>query len=311
MSETTSNMFGWGDVTKGFEDLGKTISSTSEVASAAIAIEAEKLKATTDGIAKEVQANTEKLASDIAASNEKISADIMATNGKMVADFNSTIQTVVNAHEKFVQDITNPDPSPEKKQPYSNPVFDIPGSVIDRFLYEPFHKSNQTDLNDKNVIILLDSGMLEVPETKMLNIPKVVLFGVASFSGTVSVYALCTNKSARIAAVSLFIAHESLRVSYNMYLANTLGLLAKKLIQEPDMLGDAFQGVLQAKAQGAANDALRAIGITEHAAAADDPSIHIQKFVKRLLPKVFLDLTISKMLYELFGGLFAPKAKTS
>ena len=54
---------------------------------------------------------------------------------------------------------------------------------------------------------------------------------------------------------------EFLRVSYNMYLANTLALLAKRLCEDPEMVNEAVSTLIKAKSSEAMDKGLSTIGI--------------------------------------------------
>ena len=50
-------------------------------------------------------------------------------------------------------------------------------------------------------------------------------------------------------------------MSYNMYLANTLALLAKRLCEDPDMVNEALSTVIKAKSSEAMDKGLSSMGI--------------------------------------------------
>ena len=54
---------------------------------------------------------------------------------------------------------------------------------------------------------------------------------------------------------------EFLRVSYNMYLANTLALLAKRLCEDPEMVNETVSTLIKAKSSEAMDKGLSTIGI--------------------------------------------------
>ena len=56
---------------------------------------------------------------------------------------------------------------------------------MDKYFFEPRHKWHMAEASaaDTNTQFLVDSGILNIPETKYLNIPKVLLFGTSALAG--------------------------------------------------------------------------------------------------------------------------------
>jgi hypothetical protein len=95
-------------------------------------------------------------------------------------------------------------------------------------------------------------------------------------------------------------------------LTNTLALLAKKLIAEPEITQEAVQGVIKAKAQQALSDSLASIGISDSILGEKvGAGKVITDFASKLLPKVILDQTFISWLIIAFGGGSKSKPHTS
>jgi hypothetical protein len=148
------------------------------------------------------------------------------------------------------------------------------GEILDKYLYEPRHKHHVVEAADANVQALMSSGVLNIPETKYLNIPKVVLFGFSVLSGTIATYSVVYGKSARLLAVSYFIAAESLRISYNTYMGNTLSLLAKRIADDPEMVNEAVAGIVTAEASKILEQGLENLGTCTHTHTHTHTHIH-------------------------------------
>lgn len=190
--------------------------------------------------------------------------------------------------------------------------FDKPSELLDSYVYGPYHKANTTDVTDTNISNFLDSGILNVPETKLLVVPKVILFFIAFASTLVLVYSLLHNKSSRLFVISTFLAHETLRVSYNLYLSNTLSLLAKNLIKEPEMAHDSIQSIIAARAQQNLSQDHAGIALEENILGGHKEKVAQEAVVKhclKVLPLVILDQTIALTLSMKASQCFAPRVQ--
>lgn len=134
---------------------------------------------------------------------------------KLAEDIENTRKTV---EEQISTSKTSSieEPTEDTKKPYSNPLFDIPGEALDNAIFGPYYRS-RLDTTDANTAALIDSGALNMPILKMLNIPKCILFASSTFTGALAVYSLVRSKSASVFVAASIISHETLRLSYNMY----------------------------------------------------------------------------------------------
>ena len=94
-------------------------------------------------------------------------------------------------------------------------------------------------------------------------------------------------------------------------MTNTISLLAKKIMAEPEMVGEAIKGVLTAKAEQTVSDSLKSMGISDGILGENrtDGSKVITDFAKALLPKVLFDQTLIASILSFFGS--KTKAKRS
>ena len=106
--------------------------------------------------------------------------------GHQIEENNAKIAHDFEELGKNIQEATAPAPAaPPPPPPPQFPIFDIPGEFLDKYFFEPRHKWHMSEAStaDTNTQLLVDSGILNIPETKYLNIPKVLLFGTSALAG--------------------------------------------------------------------------------------------------------------------------------
>ena len=149
---------------QGFEDFGKSVTD----------------------VAEKVQHDIDDNNAAIAKNFEDLGHQIEENNAKIAHDFEELGKNIQEGTDKMVHDIqdaTAPAPPPPPLPQF--PIFDIPGELLDKYFFEPRHKWHMSEASaaDTNTQFLVDSGILSIPETKYLNIPKVLLFGTSALAG--------------------------------------------------------------------------------------------------------------------------------
>ena len=150
---------------KGFEDFGKSVTEAAE----------------------KVQHDIDENNAVIAKNFEDLGHQIEENNAKIAQDFEEMGKNIQESADKVIHDLqeeSNKSAAPPAPLPQF-PIFDIPGEFLDKYFFEPRHKWHMSEAStaDANTQFLVDSGVLNIPETHYLNIPKVILFGISALAG--------------------------------------------------------------------------------------------------------------------------------